>query len=68
MGQIGADERKYRWWHDGLHRLNFTAGLRRRPFWDAIMLLAVAGVTAVCALGAWMGIRRIGTYWVRFRP
>ena len=68
MSQIGADERKYRWWHDGLHRLNFTAGLRRRPFWDAIMLLTVAGVTAVCALGAWMGIRRIGTDWGRFRP
>ena len=67
IGQIGADARAFRWGHEGLHRLDFSAGLRRRPFWDAIILLAMAGVTAVCGIGAWMGFRRIRMDWNAWR-
>ena len=67
LGQVGADARAFRWGHEALHRLDFTAGLRRRPFWDAVILLAMAGVTAVCGIGAWMGFRRIGIDWNRWR-
>jgi hypothetical protein len=51
--------RAYRWLHQGLHRLDFAAPLRVRPRWDVLMLLLMAGVTAVCVTGAVLGYRRV---------
>lgn len=48
--------RRSRWLRNGLHSLDFIRG---RPVWDAITLLLLAGVTVVCATGAWMSFRRI---------
>ncbi len=67
LRQVDSDARAFRWWHEGLHRLDFSAGLRRRPFWDVIVLLLLAGVTSVCGLGAWMGWKRIVLDWERWR-
>jgi len=58
VGYADAPARAYRWWHYGLHRLDF-AGLNARPLWDAVMLPLLAGVSLLCALGAWMGWRRL---------
>ena len=59
-GQLGpiVDDagRQSRWLRVGLHRLDFISG---RPLWDILTLLLLAGVTAVCATGAWMSIRRV---------
>jgi uncharacterized iron-regulated membrane protein len=49
----------YRWWHQGLHRLDFSAALRARPRWDAVMLLLLAGVTLSSVTGVWLGYRRL---------
>lgn len=49
----------YRWWHEGLHRMDFTALLRSRPQWDVLMLLLMSGVTTVCVTGAYLGYRRL---------
>lgn len=49
----------YRWLFEGVHRLDFAAPLRARPFWDALMLLLLAGVTGVCATGTYMGIKSL---------
>jgi hypothetical protein len=49
----------YRWLFEGVHRLDFAAPLRSRPFWDSIMLLLLVGVTGVCATGAYMGIKSL---------
>jgi uncharacterized iron-regulated membrane protein len=49
----------FRWWHEALHRMDFTAAVRARPLWDALMLLLMSGVTFVCATGAYLGFRRI---------
>jgi hypothetical protein len=49
--------RQSRWLRTGLHDLDF-AWLRRRPMWDAVVLLLLAGVTGVCATGAWLAVRR----------
>lgn len=48
--------RQSRWLRNGLHSLDFIRG---RPLWDMLTLLLLAGVTAVCATGAWMSFRRI---------
>ncbi len=50
--------RASRWLRTGLHDWDF-AGLRRRPVWDVVVLILLAGVTAVCALGAWLGLQRL---------
>ena len=53
-------QRESRWLRTGLHDVDFSAGLRTRPVWDLVVLLLLAGVTAVCVTGAWLGIKRIG--------
>jgi hypothetical protein len=55
--KIDPQRRQYRWLFEGLHRFDFTAAMRQRPLWDALMLVLLAGVTLVCATGTWMGIR-----------
>ena len=59
VAKIDRGAQAYRWWHEGLHRMDFTAALRRRPQWDAFTLLLMSGVTFVCATGAFMGYRRL---------
>ncbi len=53
-----STSRLYRWLHYGLHRLDFAV-LRERPLWDAVMLPLLAGVSLLCLLGVWMGVRRL---------
>ena len=57
VSKVNSSLRWYRWLHLGLHRLDFTAAMRSRPVWDILMLLLMAGVTAVCITGTYMGIR-----------
>jgi hypothetical protein len=54
-----AQARGYRWLHQGLHRLDFTARMRIRPWWDAFTLLLMLGVTTVCVTGTILGYRRL---------
>jgi uncharacterized iron-regulated membrane protein len=58
IGKLDAGSRAYRWWHEGLHRLDFAAWIRVRPLWDLIMLLLMSGVTVLCVTGAYLGYRR----------
>jgi hypothetical protein len=57
---IDGDTRWYRWLHNGLHSFDFSAGLRKRPVWDIVVLLLLAGTTIGCVTGAWLSLRRIG--------
>ncbi len=57
LRQVGGEDRVRRWWVQGPHQIDFALGLRRRPFWDVIVLLLVAGVAVVGALGAWRGLK-----------
>jgi hypothetical protein len=59
VAKLDTNAQAYRWLHEGLHRLDFTASLRGRPQWDALMLLLLSGVTAVCVTGAYLGYRRL---------
>jgi hypothetical protein len=63
---IDRTARTSRWLRTGLHDWDF-AGLRRRPIWDAVVLSLLLGVTAVCALGAWLGLLRVRRDWAGWR-
>jgi uncharacterized iron-regulated membrane protein len=54
-----SDRRWNRWLFLGLHRGDFTAGMRQRPLWDLIMLPLMLGVTIGTVTGVWMGYRRL---------
>jgi uncharacterized iron-regulated membrane protein len=59
VAKIDPAAQAYRWWHEGLHRLDFTPALRGRPQWDVLMLLLMCGVTILCTTGAYLGFRRL---------
>jgi hypothetical protein len=59
VAKIDPDAQAYRWWHGGLHRMDFTAAMRGRPQWDALMLILMGGVTFLCGTGAYLGYRRL---------
>jgi hypothetical protein len=59
IAKIDAAAQSYRWFHQGLHRMDFTAALRSRPGWDMLMLFLLAGVTGVCATGAYLAYRHL---------
>ncbi len=57
LRQVGGDDRMRRWWVQGPHQNDLTLGLRRRPFWDVIVLLLLAGVAIVGGAGAWRSLK-----------
>jgi hypothetical protein len=59
LAKIDRGAQRYRWWHEGLHRIDFVPALRARPQWDALMLALMSGVTATCLTGAYLGYRRL---------
>jgi uncharacterized iron-regulated membrane protein len=59
VAKFDRGARAYRWWHEGLHRLDFAAPLRGRPQWDVLLLLLLSGVTASCVTGTCLGWRRL---------
>jgi PepSY-associated TM region len=59
VAKFDANAQAYRWLHEGLHRLDFTASWRGRPQWDVLMLVLLSGVTVVCVTGAYLGFRRL---------
>jgi len=58
INYVDAQARAFRWWHLGLHRLDFPV-LRSRPLWDLVTLPLLIGVSLLCVLGVWMGVRRL---------
>jgi len=59
VDKIDPNRRAYRWLFEGLHRLDFTAFLRQRPWWDLIVLPLLLGVSVLCFTGVYMGYKRI---------
>jgi len=59
LGKLDGGARGYRWLHQGLHRLDFTATLRARPLWDIVMLALLLGASFIAATGSLLGIRRL---------
>jgi hypothetical protein len=59
LSVVDAGARGYRWWHQGLHRMDFVPWLRGRPQWDVLMWALMCGVTLVCMTGCYLGMRRL---------
>jgi uncharacterized iron-regulated membrane protein len=59
LAKMDPGARGYRWLHDGLHRMDFTAWIRNRPGWDVMMLILLSGVTTVCVTGSYLGLSRL---------
>jgi uncharacterized iron-regulated membrane protein len=59
LQKIDAGSRAYRWWHSGLHRLDFTPGLRSDRCRRYFILPLLLGVGLLCATGAYLGLRRL---------
>jgi hypothetical protein len=57
LRRIDPAARWYRWLHDGPHRLDFVAPLRRHPVRDLILPL-LAGAGFVSGTGTWLALRR----------
>lgn len=45
----------FRIWHMALHTFDFLTS----PLREILLVLAMLGVTAVCGLGAWMGVKKL---------
>lgn len=58
LGALDGAAVSYRWWFEGLHRLDFIHGFDRGAGWAVamVLLLAVAGLGV--ATGVWLGFRR----------
>ena len=57
LQKTDRNDRLYRWLFEAMHRWDFAAALRQRGVWDAVMLLLMSGVSAVCLTGVYMGYR-----------
>lgn len=57
--KIDRNGKRYRWLHDGLHRIDFVPATRRGPIGYSLVLLLMTGVLTVCATGAYLGWRRL---------
>lgn len=59
INKADAGGRAFRWWHSGLHRLDFAAPLRTDLARTLVMLPLLIGAAFVCVLGAYLGVRRL---------
>jgi hypothetical protein len=59
IAKFDPGARGYRWWHEALHRWDFSAILRSRPLWDVLMLTLMAGVTLVSVTGVYLAFRHL---------
>jgi hypothetical protein len=59
VAKLDHSAQAYRWLHEGLHRMDFTAAMRARPQWDVLMLALMSGVTLLCVTGTYLGYRRL---------
>jgi hypothetical protein len=59
IDEANAGGKAYRWWHSGLHRLDFSPVFRTQIFRSSLMLPLLLGATLVAVTGAFVGIRRV---------
>lgn len=59
LRKADATARAYRWLHYGLHRWDFGASIRARPVWDVVVVPLMVGVSFLCIIGFWVGMKRL---------
>jgi hypothetical protein len=59
LSMVDRDGRWYRWLHQALHRIDFSAAVRAGPTRDVFMLTALVGMALLSAFGTYLGLRRL---------
>ncbi|HEU4993862.1 MAG TPA: PepSY domain-containing protein [Gemmatimonadaceae bacterium] len=59
VGFVDAGVRRWRWWRDAAHSLDFPAINNHRPLWDAIVLPLMLGGVVLSGTGMWLVVRRL---------
>lgn len=59
LKKVDSASKGFRWFHYGLHRLDFSRITRSRPLWDVIMWSLLSGVTLGVFTGLFLGVRRV---------
>ena len=59
LAQVHRLNRVERWAYNGLHSLDFAFWYNKRPLWDIVMIVLLAGGLTSSVLGMVMGIRRL---------
>jgi hypothetical protein len=59
LAQVNRLNRVERWLYNGLHSLDFAFWYGKRPLWDIVMIVLLAGGLTSSVLGMVMGIRRV---------
>lgn len=59
QAKYDSANRGFRWFHLGLHRLDFFPALRSRPLWDILMWILLSGVTVGILTGVVISYRRL---------
>ena len=62
-----ATSRLERWLYHGLHSLDFPLLYKYRPLWDIVVLVLMAGGTALCVTSVWIGWKRLRKGWRDWR-
>lgn len=60
VAHVDSVRRSYRWWFNGLHRMDFVHWLRARPVWDIVTLPLMLGVSLLTLIGLVLGVKRLG--------
>jgi len=59
VARFSKRERVERWIYHGLHSLDFAFWYDRRPFWDAGVIVLLAGGAVSSGIGLFVGVRRL---------
>lgn len=59
LAKYDADNKGFRWFHLGLHRLDFTEIFRTSPLRDFFMWFLLSGVTLGIFTGFYLGMKRV---------
>ena len=59
LQRADANGRWHRWLFGALHRIDFTATMRARPFWDVLVLALMLGGLALSVTGCYLALRRV---------
>jgi hypothetical protein len=55
---LHSNDRWYRWFFGGLHRLDFATWIRARPIWDIVVLSLMTGGLSLAVAGAYLAVAR----------
>lgn len=59
LRKIDGSGQWWRWLFSAAHQWDFSATLRQRPIWDAVVITLLAGMSTLALTGAWLAVRHL---------